>query len=257
MIIYQSTKANFSNDVLSNDIGNIISDKIKSTVGRETAASELQAFSNSLGYMDKVLQDRDIPEDCGVSIEYHLPQTSKRVDFIITGSDGINDNVIIIELKQWQEAALTNKDGIVNTRFRAGISETSHPSYQAWSYAALMYAFNATIEEETIKLHPCAYLHNYAPDDVITNEFYSYYIDKAPVFLKPDAIKLRNFIKQFMKHGDNSDILFRIDNGKIKPTKSLADSLRLMMKGNKEFVMIDDQKVVYENAKALAKHSNP
>jgi len=28
-----------------------------------------------------------------------------------------------------------------------------------------------------------------------------------------------------------------------------------MLKGNQEFVMIDDQKVVYENAIALAKHS--
>lgn len=256
MIIYQSTKENFSNDVLSNDIENIIAGKIKDTVGRETATSELQAFANSLRYMDTVLQDRDIPEDCGISIEYHLPQTSKRVDFIITGNDGSNDNVVIIELKQWQKAALTNKDGIVNTHFKAGQSDTSHPSYQAWSYAALMYAFNATIEEEAIKLHPCAYLHNYQPDDVITNDFYSYYTEKAPVFLKPDAVKLRNFIKQFMKHGDKSNILFRIDNGKIKPTKSLADSLKSMMKGNKEFVMIDDQKVVYENAKALAKHSN-
>jgi DUF2075 family protein len=36
----------------------------------------------------------------------------------------------------------------------------------------------------------------------------------------------------------------------------LADSITKMIKGNQEFVMIDDQKVVYENAIALAKHAS-
>src|SRR5690606_8748466 len=130
------------------------------------------------------------------------------------------------------------------------------PSYQAWSYAALLTSFNATVDEESIALYPCAYLHNYNPDENITNEFYSYYLEKAPVFLKPDALQLREFIKKYIKQGDDSNIMFRIDNGKIKPTKSLADSLKSMIKGNMEFVMIDDQKVVYETALQLALQSN-
>lgn len=256
MIIYQKTKEEFSNDVLTNNIDTIIINQIKLFTGKSTAQSEINAFKNSLGFMDKVLYDRDIPDDCGISIEYHIPQTAKRIDFIITGSDGTNENVLIIELKQWSEASITDQDGIVETRFRGGITTTNHPSYQAWSYAALLQSFNATIEEEKILLHPCAYLHNYEPDDVIKNEFYSYYIDKAPVFLKPDAIKLRQFIKQFIKFGDKTNIIARIENGKIRPTKSLADSLKSIIKGNKEFILVDDQKIVYERALKLAKHSN-
>src|SRR5690606_21026414 len=87
--------------------------------------------------------------------------------------------------------------------------------------------------------------------------FYKFYIEKEPVFLKPEAKKLRNFIKSHMKLGDKAGILYRIENGKIRPTKSLADSLKLMIKRNNEFVLIDDQKVVYEEALHLAKHSNP
>ncbi|WP_431217958.1 DNA/RNA helicase domain-containing protein [Puia sp. P3] len=136
------------------------------------------------------------------------------------------------------------------------MNTTTHPSYQAWSYAGLLQSFNATIEEESIFVQPCAYLHNYAPDDVLTNEFYSYYIEKAPLFLKPDAVKLREFIKRFMRHGDRRNLIARIENGKIRPSKSLADSLRSIMKGNQEFIMIDDQKVVYEEALWLAAHSN-
>ena len=256
MIVYSKTKEDFSNDILTNDIGNIISSQINDRTGKKVAKNEVRSFQNSLGYMDRVLNDQDIPDDVGISIEYHIPQTSKRVDFIITGTDGDAENVVIIELKQWQEADMTTKDGIVNTRFYAGMAETSHPSYQAWSYAALLQSFNATVEEEDISLYPCAYLHNYDPDTNISNDFYKYYIDKAPIFLKPDALKLREFIKRFIKQGDSKNIMFRIDNGKIRPTKSLADSLKSMIRGNKEFIMIDDQKVVYENALHLASHSH-
>lgn len=256
MIVYNKTKEDFSNDILTNQIEVIISSEIERFTGKRTSQSELKAFQNSLGYMDRVLHDKEIPDDCGISIEYHIPQTAKRVDFIISGSDGINENVVIIELKQWSEASVTDRDGIVETKFKGMWSATSHPSYQAWSYAALLYSFNATIEEDSIQLHPCAYLHNYEPDDVITNDFYNYYLDKAPVFLRPDAVKLREFIKKFMKHGDKSNIIARIENGKIRPSKSLADSLKSIIKGNKEFVLIDDQKVVYENALKLAQHSH-
>ncbi len=256
MIIYNKTKEDFSNDILTNNIGNIIANHILDKTGNKVSPNEIRSFENSLSFMERVVSDPTIPEDCGISIEYHLPQTSKRVDFIITGKDRHRENVIIIELKQWQHADITSKDGIVKTRFQFGESETSHPSYQAWSYAALLTSFNATVDEESIALYPCAYLHNYVPDDNITNEFYSYYLKKAPIFLKPDAVKLREFIKKYIKQGDDSNIMFRIDNGKIKPTKSLADSLKSMIKGNKEFIMIDDQKVVYETALQLALQSH-
>ena len=46
-----------------------------------------------------------------------------------------------------------------------------------------------------------------------------------------------------------------IENGKIKPSKSLQDALSSMLKGNEEFVMIDDQKLVYETALDMARKS--
>lgn len=256
MIVYHQTKENFSNDILSNEIEKIISGELWSRTGKKVSARELLSFHNSLGYMDRVLNDPQIPDDAGISIEYHLPQTSKRVDFIITGKDGDKENVIIIELKQWQSCESTERDGIVRTYLGGGLIDTSHPSYQAYSYAALLNGFNQTVEEESISLYPCAYLHNYEPDGVVDDPFYSYYLEKAPVFLKPDALKLREFIKKFIKQGDFDSIMFRIDNGKIRPTKSLSDALNSILKGNKEFLMIDEQKVVYENIKEIALNSS-
>jgi len=46
-----------------------------------------------------------IPSTSGVAIEYNVPLTSKRVDFIITGYDAQDrEHADIIELKQWEAA---------------------------------------------------------------------------------------------------------------------------------------------------------
>ncbi|MFX8887378.1 hypothetical protein ABTM83_20295, partial [Acinetobacter baumannii] len=82
------------------------------------------------------------------------------------------------------------KDGVVNSFVGGKIRELTHPSYQAWSYASLLRNFNETIANEGINLQPCVYLHNYISDDIITNEVYKDYLEKAPVFLKGDALKL-------------------------------------------------------------------
>jgi DUF2075 family protein len=257
MIVYSATKKNFQNDVMSNNIGNIILETFKEVTGKNTGISEVTSWTNSLQYMDRVLSDTEIPSDAGIAIEYHIPQSSKRIDFIITGLDEERkESAILIELKQWQKAEMTDKDAVVKTQFKHGNQETAHPSYQVWSYKRLLEDFNATVDEEKIQLFPCAYLHNYEPDDVLSNKFYSEYVKQAPLFLKPDAIKLRQFIKHHVRYGDEAKIMCRIDHGKIRPSKSLADQLSSMLQGNEEFVMIDDQKVVYETALKLSKESS-
>lgn len=257
MIVYSATKAKFQDDVLTNEIDNVIDRAYRKATGGCVGKQEKNSWKNSLQYMGLVLSDGEIPSDSGVAIEYHIPQSSKRIDFILTGKDRKNrETAILVELKQWQHATLTDKDAIVITQYQHGKIETPHPSYQAWSYKCLLEDYNQTVREEKIQLYPCAYLHNYEQDNVITNIFYSDYIKKAPIFLKSDAQKLQNFIKANVKYGDKNQIMYRIDHGKIKPSKNLADNLVSMLNGNEEFVMIDDQKVVYETAIKLAESSS-
>ena len=93
---------------------------------------------------------------------------------------------------------------------------------------------------------PCAYLHNCITPDVIQAEFYRYHTDQAPAFVRDDAEKLKRFIQQHVRYGDSDRILYRIENGRIRPSKNLADHLKSLLQGNREFVLIDDQKVVFE-----------
>ncbi len=257
MIVYQSTKQQFLDDIISNNIENIILENFQKKLGRTTNKNEIASWKNSMMYMNTILTDQEIPMDSGIAIEYQLPQTSKRIDFIVTGKNENNvEHAVLIELKQWSEATLTNMDGIVVTYTGHAEREVSHPSYQVWSYATLLQSFNETVEEDNIELIPCAYLHNYEQENVLTNDFYKHYIDKAPLFLKKDALKLREFIKQYIKHGDKNNLMYRIDNGRIRPSKGLADRLSSLLQGNPDFTLIDEQKVVYETALTLGKKSS-
>ena len=259
MIVYQKNKAEFLDDVFKRDIEAVILDEYTARTGSRVGLAEVRAWKESLLSIAKVLNDDEIPGDSGVAIEYHIPNTSKRIDFLLSGKNAKQgDNLLIIELKQWSSVKKTEKDGVVVARFAGGESEVSHPSYQAWSYASLLNNFNEAVYDGGIQLQPCAYLHNYAADDVISHPFYGEHLRRAPVFLKGDAERgrLQDFIRRHVKHGDKSAVIFRIEGGRIRPSKALADSLSGMIKGNQEFVLIDDQKVVFENALALVRKAS-
>jgi len=256
LIVYQRQKHEFLDDAFRRDIETVILDAMKGRTGRTVGAAEVRAWKESLLCMAKVLNDDAIPGDAGVAIEYSIPQTAKRIDFILSGRDGEGaDRIVIVELKQWAEARRTQKDGIVVTRFAGGEQEVSHPSYQAWSYAALLEDFNDAVHDGGIRLEPCAYLHNYQPDGIIDDPFYARYVERAPLFLRGDAErdKLRAFIRRWVRTGDRGETIWRIEGGRIRPSKMLADSLVGMLRGKDEFVLIDDQKLVFETALAAAR----
>ncbi|MEH7492046.1 DUF2075 domain-containing protein [Neobacillus niacini] len=258
MIVYEATKEEFLDDVLHDELVENISRNYNSKIGRINK-SEVRAWNNSMQYMYRVLIDNDIPKDAGVAIEFKIPYTSKRVDFLLSGKQGAKNAVVIVELKQWESVeVIRGKEAIVKTFINRGLIETTHPSYQAWSYASLIQDYNENAQTEEISLYPCAYLHNYSIQgerDPLTDPVYHYYIEQAPVFMKGQARQLRDFIKKYIQYGDNKENLYKIEKGRIRPSKSLQDSLNNMLKGNQEFVMIDDQKVVYEQAVYLAKEA--
>jgi uncharacterized protein len=260
VIVYQATKTRFLDDNDNRNIEDVISAAYVQKTGRYASDAEFKSWASSLREMSRVLRDPQIPDDIGVGVEFGIPQTAKRIDFILSGTDDTGTpHVVIVELKQWSSSKLSDKDGIIIAN-RGGRSETegAHPSYQAWSYAALLNGFNEAVYESGTALRPCAYLHNYKDDGIIRDARYAPYLDKAPVFLKgEEELKLlRDFIKKHVKKGDKGDLLYKIENGRVRPSKMLADSLGKMLKGNQEFVLIDDQKVVYETCLARAEQAS-
>jgi len=250
VIIYQASKSQFLDHALRDDIEDVVSRQYRSVTGHGVSPPEIQSWKQSLLEMAKVLVDDEIPGDAGVAIEYQLPQSSKRIDFVITGEDAnACTKVIIVELKQWSESRRSEKDAIVWARRggRTGEREGTHPSYQAWSYAAYLQDFNAAMQDGSMTLQPCAYLHNHPRDGEIDHPHYRAHLERAPLFLARERAKLQAFIREHVRHGDRKGALYAIENGRIRPSKLLIDSVAGLLQGKPEFVLIDDQKVAHES----------
>lgn len=250
MIVYEGTKEDFLKSVEADTIALEIEETIYERTSRRTARSEFRSWENSMQYMYKVLNDDGIPGDAGIAIEYIIPQTSKRIDFLITGYDQEQvGNAVIIELKQWDALeAVEGHEALVETYVGRGKHRVVHPSYQAWSYSMLLKDYNQSVQENRIVLSPCAYLHNYRrhqPDPLDAPQ-YAPFMEEAPAFTRGEVEKLRCFIRSCVKKGDQKELLYSIEHGRIRPSKSLQDVIGSMLKGNREFTMIDEQKVVYE-----------
>lgn len=117
MIVYDGLKSNFLASCENDSIAIEIEQNILAKLGRHTPKSEFRSWENSLNYMYKVLNDEGIPSDSGIAIEFNIPQTSKRVDFIISGYDD-NDKpgMVIVELKQWESMKeVKGTDALVET----------------------------------------------------------------------------------------------------------------------------------------------
>ena len=249
MLVYKETKKQFLLDVRQDLIEQKIENRMIENLHRHTGHSEIQSWMNSMQYMYKVMEYSAIPNNSEIAIEYKIPNSNKRVDFIISGqNDEGRESAVIVELKQWQEVEkVPNKDGIVKTILHGKKVETIHPSYQAWSYVSLIQDYNEDVRNHHILLQPCAYLHNYRPlsrQQDLLDAYYNYYIEKAPVFVRGDTEKLAKFISKFIKKG-NPEVLYHIDCGKIKPSKSLQDNISAMIQGKEEFKLIDDDELSF------------
>lgn len=258
MVIYENTKGGFVDDIKHGNIAEKIQAEFEKHHIAHNNDSEYRAWRNSLLYMRNILDDTEISDGVQIAIEYQIPLTSKRVDFMIAGSNDIGANyIVIVELKQWEDSRVTSRPDIV-TAFTGGSNRSVvHPSYQAYSYAKIIESFNENIARQNISLIPCAYLHNYKEINRshIDTQIYSNVIALAPIFLENDVDKLRSFVKRYVKRKCDVDLLMRIDHGKLKPAKALQDALTSMIKGNREFLLVDEQKIAYETVSKLVANS--
>ena len=252
MIVYNDIKRQFVNDVKDNSIADKILDAIKMRGLNAGHEKEYSSWQNSMQFMRNIVDDSQIDDEVRICIEYNIPLTSKRVDFIIAGADKAgNENIVIVELKQWQKAEVVADD--MHYCVKTFIANTDrivcHPSYQAYSYSCFLKNYSQSLTDESINLVPCAYLHNYQPEyrQTLSNPIYKEWFEVAPFFIKNEVAVFSDFVKKYItKKSSKGDLLYLIDHGRLRPTKALQDSLASMVKGNKEFMLLDEQAVCFD-----------
>lgn len=258
MIVYSSNALAFKNDVDDNVIGERIETAFFNKFGFKPGDAERRSWSNSMQYMERIIRRSKVPDDCGILIEFGIPSTSKRIDFMITGKNSKDqDNFVIVELKQWEKAEVTDRPGIVSTFVGQKVRDTTHPSYQAWSYKEMLSDTNEEITNKGFYGHACAYLHNYKKqsNEPLLDQRYIETVQDTPIFFKEDSNEIAEYIYNHVCKGNGINMMYLIENGKLRPTKRLIDHVTGLFQGNKEFILLDEQKVAYETIVHMA--SNP
>lgn len=249
MIIYSGTLGQFDKEVMEGGIADLIEQCLISHGLGGKGEAEYRSWSNSLRCVrDALTYENKIDRRLRVAVEFQIPQTSKRVDFIVSGlgKDVKSKHAVIVELKQWDHVNPTDMENVVETFVAGAERRLAHPSYQAYSYAQTIRAFN--LDAEDIELSPCAYLHNLQPRSAggIWNERYRQILSLAPAFIANQVLGLRDFVRSKISFPDNGETIKAIDSGRIGPTRSLQEAITEMMEGNQAFYLLDEQKVAYE-----------
>ena len=255
MIVYNSNKRSFVLDVKTGAIETKILTLLREKGLNGGQDREVESWHNSMQFMRNIVDDSEIDDDVQIAIEYNIPQTSKRVDFIILGSGEAGpDNIVIVELKQWSKAEVVddNMHYCVRTYVANDNRIVCHPSYQAYSYSRFLSNYSALVQENHIHLIPCAYLHNYKPEyrASLASDIYKEWYSLAPFFIRNEVTEFSAFVKKYVtKKAANGDLLYLIEHGRIRPTQSLQDALSTMVKGTPVFDLLDEQAVCFDMCK--------
>ncbi len=257
MIVFACLKKDFIEYVDEGIISNKVYDAYKEKLGKKTKLSQIKSWTNSLPFMKNII--KDLPDDVGITIEYRIPLTSKMIDMVISGYDKNHKPIIIlVELKQWEYIKeVKGEDAIIRTLIGKKEKRVLHPSYQVLTYKDLLNNYNINVEKYGVNIVPVVYLHNYEitfNDLILANKFKIYY-QKAKIFGRNDWTKLKQLIDEKIRFGDNLEIINLIDDSEIRPTKKLTEALQKMLEAKKEFILLDEQKVIAEHIYRLAYNS--
>ncbi len=250
MRLYSGPSMHFIRDTAHNQIA----EKLKSAFFQyyrfEPSHGEVQSWRNSLRATAQVFEEAGL-KDHGVMLEYQLPQTSKRLDCMVTGKSGDDtDNAVVIELKQWDGANEAVGDKMVSTWVGGAEREVLHPSAQVGQYRMYLEDTHTAFYEEPqpVSLSACSYLHNYHPEDgdVLLSEPFHPLLERDPLFSADDVGSLKDYLTTRLEAGQGLDVLRRVEESEYRPSKKLMEHVGKVIKGHPAYVLLDEQLVVYE-----------
>ncbi len=243
--------ADFIRETTHNQIAEKLRDAFFAYYRYRPSPGEVNSWKNSLRAMALIVQDAKL-NDHGVILEYQLPLSSKRLDFMICGIDGDKrDQAVIVELKQWDTCERSDIDKLVISRVGGAKRELLHPSVQVGQYQQYLEDTHTAFHEgdSPIKLSSCAYLHNYsrAANDPLVDSKFAEVLTLYPLFDADGAGKLSQYLKSRMAYGAGAGILQRIEESRYKSSKKLMDHVAQTVKTRSPWILLDEQLVVFEH----------
>jgi DUF2075 family protein len=247
MQLYTGTSQQFIEDAFHDRITEKLEEAFACYFGHRVARSEARSWENSLWRMGVVLKDADLLDN-GIILEYRLGLTSRRLDFMVTGTEASQrPSAAIVELKQWDDVRVSNAKDNVLTFVGGRTREVLHPSSQVAGYQEFLEFNHTTFSAGAVRLASCSYLHNlgHSPGSGLFDPRYEDILRSHPVFTRGQASDLGNFLTGQVGLGDGVDVMERVLRGKFKASRKLLDHVKRVIEGNKAFILLDEQKAVF------------
>lgn len=260
MRLYAGSSVQFIEDTVQNQIAGKLSNSYFKHFRCMPADSEKRSWKNSLRAMALVIRQSNLL-DHGIILEYQLPMSSRRLDCLICGRDEEKrDSAVIVELKQWEKCEPADSDVVV-TWVGGAHREVLHPSIQVGRYRQYLIDQHTAFYSDgdsalpPVGLDACAYLHNYslASDDPLIDSTFTGALRECPIFTEDDVDGIIAFLVDRMKMGEGIDVLTRIEESKYRPSKKLMQHVADVIRENKDYVLLDEQLVVYDKVRNLAR----
>ncbi|MCX5870519.1 MAG: DUF2075 domain-containing protein [Deltaproteobacteria bacterium] len=247
MLIYQDTTNQFVHDVQINKLTDIMVNHFQNRWGRMPGASELLSWQNSLSRVRDVIEIAGLAENM-IALEYEVPYSQSRIDCLLFGKGkDDNQNIVLIELKQWSSVRALEDEGNFVETFTGGTERVvAHPSEQVKGYHNYLKGFVAEFDESPpMVLFSCSYCHNYEIVEALGlfSPLYKQLVREYPVYCKSDTIALADKIKELLAHGDGFEIFNRFMQSPIRPTKKLLDNVSKIIKNEAVFSLLNEQLV--------------
>lgn len=252
MDLYSGPSDAFLQDSLQNQLTQKLEDAWFQHYGFKPHPAEVAAWRNSLDKMANVLRLADLTNQ-GISIEYRLPMTSKRLDCMVLGYDEEgNPGATIVELKQWSECAPADGEHVV-TWLGGAKRATLHPSVQVNQYQRFLAEGHTAFHDRAIGLDSCAYLHNYRlrDDDALLDPKFTPFLEASPIFTEQDASELATKLEERLSWGQGHDLLPRIKEGTYRPSKKLMENVAAAVEGQERYILLDEQLEVFDTVVSL------
>ena len=257
MRLYAGTTRDFVADATRNNIARRLESAFVEHFRHRPSPAEVRSWEESLARLGLVVSSAKLT-DHGIFLEYQLPQNSRRIDALITGVDkDKRENAVIVELKQWQKSEPSDAEAMVTTWLGGELRDKLHPSVQAQGYRDYLADMHSAFHEEPdpILLSACAYLHNYRAslDDPIRAPKFQDSVSRAPLFDATQGAELEDFLVARLSRGHGIPVLQRIEESKLRPSKKLLEHISAVVDGEPRFVLLDEQRVVFERTLTEAK----
>lgn len=217
------------------------------TTGRHPSKGEVRSWSSSIPTLVADLQDAGL-NNVEMLLEHQLPLTSKRVDVVLAGIHPKTgkDSYVLVELKQWHEAASYEGSSSLVRIAAYGDNPQLHPLEQVRGYREYLEDFLPGLEEDNAEIFSCAYLHNATRFSV--DDLFDYPQDSTNRLFTGDSKSdffeyLRSRLDVEVPGTASADRLLAMRSA---PSKQLLALAAEEIQKTQQFTLLAEQKLAYD-----------